>query len=113
MPYQTVVLADNPVGYWQLDETTGITANNIGSLGAPGMTGGYPDAPNPDGWDVHAYLRQTPKLFLAARERLGHDVELPARHRENRPGVERVRAHVAHSFAREPAWGVTRIDWAA
>jgi mannonate dehydratase len=48
----------------------------LGTYGAPGTAGGYPDAPNPDGWDVHAYLRQTPKLFLAARERLGHDVEL-------------------------------------
>jgi mannonate dehydratase len=48
----------------------------LGTYGAPGIVGGYPDAPNPDGWDVHAYLRQTPKLFQAAREQLGHDVEL-------------------------------------
>jgi mannonate dehydratase len=48
----------------------------LGTYGAPATVGGYPDAPNPDGWDVHAYLRQTPKLFAAARERLGEDVEL-------------------------------------
>src|SRR6185437_3079962 len=48
----------------------------LGTYGAPATVGGYPDAPNPDGWDVHAYLRQTPKLFAAARERLGDDVEL-------------------------------------
>ncbi len=47
-----------------------------GTYGAPGRLGGYPGAPNPDGWDVNAYLRQTPKLFAAARERLGDDVEL-------------------------------------
>ena len=47
-----------------------------GTYGAPGRLGGYPGAPNPDGWDVNAYLRQTPKLFAAAREWLGDDVEL-------------------------------------
>ncbi len=48
----------------------------LGTYGAPGVAGGYPGAPYPDGWDVGAYLRQTPKLFAAARERLGDDVEL-------------------------------------
>jgi mannonate dehydratase len=48
----------------------------LGTYGAPGTPGGYPDAPYPDGWDVHHYLAQTPRLFAAARERLGDDVEL-------------------------------------
>ncbi|HEY0533584.1 MAG TPA: enolase C-terminal domain-like protein, partial [Actinoplanes sp.] len=48
----------------------------LGAYGAPGSAGGYPGAPYPDGWNVHHYLRQTPRLFAAARERLGDDVEL-------------------------------------
>ncbi len=48
----------------------------LGTYGAPGVAGGYPGAPYPDGWDVGAYLRQTPRLFAAARDRLGDDVEL-------------------------------------
>lgn len=47
--YKSVVLADNPVGYWRLDESVppGNTATNLGSLGAAanglygqGVTGG-------------------------------------------------------------------------
>lgn len=48
----------------------------LGTYGAPGSRGGYPLAPYPDGWNVHHYLAQTPRLFAAARERLGDDVEL-------------------------------------
>jgi mannonate dehydratase len=48
----------------------------LGAYGAAGTAGGYPDAPYPDGWSVHHYLAQTPKLFAAARDRLGDDVEL-------------------------------------
>ncbi|BCJ39392.1 D-mannonate dehydratase CC2812 [Actinoplanes ianthinogenes] len=48
----------------------------LGTYGAPGTPGAYPDAPYPDGWSVHHYLRQTPRLFAAARDRLGDDVEL-------------------------------------
>lgn len=33
-PYSTSVLANNPLGYWRLDETSGTTAVNLGSLGA-------------------------------------------------------------------------------
>jgi mannonate dehydratase len=47
-----------------------------GTYGAPGTTGAYPDAPYPDGWDVHHYLAQTPRLFAAARDRFGDGVEL-------------------------------------
>lgn len=47
----------------------------LGTYGAPGAPGGYPGAPYPDGWNVHDYLRETPRLFEAARTRLG-DVEL-------------------------------------
>lgn len=32
--YSAVILGDNPVVYWRLDETSGSTANNLGSLGA-------------------------------------------------------------------------------
>ncbi|MCU7724741.1 starvation-sensing protein RspA [Actinoplanes sp. KI2] len=48
----------------------------LGAYGAPGRPGGYPDAPYPDGWSVRHYLAQTPRLFAAARDRLGDDVEL-------------------------------------
>jgi mannonate dehydratase len=48
----------------------------LGAYGTAGTPGGYPDAPNPDGWDVNHYLAQTPRLFAAARDRLGDDVEL-------------------------------------
>ncbi|WP_203934384.1 enolase C-terminal domain-like protein [Virgisporangium ochraceum] len=48
----------------------------LGAYGFPGTPGGYPGHPNPDGWDVHHYLRTAPALFAAARERLGADVEL-------------------------------------
>jgi mannonate dehydratase len=48
----------------------------LGAYGAAGPPGGYPGAPYPDGWNVQHYLAQTPKLFAAARERLGDDVEL-------------------------------------
>ena len=36
--YRSVVLGDNPVGYWRLDETVppGTTATNLGSLRAGG-----------------------------------------------------------------------------
>ena len=47
-----------------------------GTYGAPGRPGGYPHAPYPDGWSVQHYLAQTPRLFAAARERLGDEVEL-------------------------------------
>nr|WP_211239770.1 enolase C-terminal domain-like protein [Jiangella gansuensis] len=48
----------------------------LGTYGAPGARGGYPDAPNPDGWSVQRYLRTTPELFAAARAELGEEVEL-------------------------------------
>ena len=48
----------------------------LGAYGVAGAGGGYPDAPHPDGWDVHRYLAQTPRLFAAARDRFGDDVEL-------------------------------------
>ncbi|WP_433365985.1 enolase C-terminal domain-like protein [Actinoplanes sp. CA-142083] len=48
----------------------------LGAYGAPGRPGGYPLAPYPDGWSVQHYLAQTPRLFAAARDRLGDDVEL-------------------------------------
>jgi mannonate dehydratase len=52
----------------------------VGSYGGPGTVNAYPGTPNPDGWDVQHYLRETPKLFARAREVLGdtpnllHDV---------------------------------------
>jgi mannonate dehydratase len=48
----------------------------LGTYGAPGSPGGYPGAPDPDGWDVHHYLATTPRLFARARERFGDEVEL-------------------------------------
>jgi mannonate dehydratase len=48
----------------------------LGTYGAPGTPGGYPRSPHPDGWDAEQYLRATPTLFEAARERLGDGVNL-------------------------------------
>jgi len=45
-----------------------------GAPRSPGLTD--PAAPYPEGWRVGEYLRTTPRLFAAARERLGEDVEL-------------------------------------
>lgn len=65
------LIADG-VGYVRL-QTGGL---GLGNYGAPGTTNGYPNAPYPDGWDVNAYLRETPKLFEAGRAALGEDVNL-------------------------------------
>ena len=48
----------------------------LGTYGAPGTRGGYPRSPHPDGWDAERYLRATPGLFDAARQRLGDGVNL-------------------------------------
>ena len=48
----------------------------LGNYGAPGTRHGYPRSPHPDGWDAERYLRMTPALFAAARERLGDEVNL-------------------------------------
>ncbi|WP_345349408.1 enolase C-terminal domain-like protein [Actinoallomurus liliacearum] len=48
----------------------------LGTYGAPGTPGGYPRSPHPDGWDAERYLRATPGLFAAARDRLGDRVNL-------------------------------------
>ncbi|HEY4022983.1 MAG TPA: enolase C-terminal domain-like protein [Pseudonocardiaceae bacterium] len=48
----------------------------LGNYGAPGTRNGYPRSPHPDGWDAEQYLRVTPALFAAARERLGEQVNL-------------------------------------
>jgi mannonate dehydratase len=52
-----------------------VSQPGLGSYGAPGSGGGYPRSPHPDGWDPERYLRGTPALFAAARDRLG-DVNL-------------------------------------
>ena len=48
----------------------------LGTYGAPGAPGGYPRSPHPDGWDPERYLRSTPGLFAAARQRLGSEINL-------------------------------------
>jgi mannonate dehydratase len=48
----------------------------LGTYGAPPSRGGYPRSPHPDGWDPERYLRSTPALFAAARDRLGNEVNL-------------------------------------
>lgn len=47
-----------------------------GTYGSRPAAGSYDDRPHPDGWDVGHYLRETPKLFARARDRLGESVEL-------------------------------------
>jgi mannonate dehydratase len=65
-------LYDN--GYRHLRLQTGQAG--LGGYGIPGTAGGHPGAPYPDGWDAGEYLRQTPRLFAAARDRLADDAEL-------------------------------------
>jgi mannonate dehydratase len=48
----------------------------LGTYGAPGYPGAYPNAPYPDGWDVQHYLRTTPELFARARDALGAEPHL-------------------------------------
>jgi mannonate dehydratase len=51
--------------------------HGIGTYGAPPVTGSLRlGAPYPKGWDVEEYLVSTPRLFEAARARLGDGVEL-------------------------------------
>jgi mannonate dehydratase len=47
-----------------------------GGYGAPAVPTEYPDAPYPNGWSARDYLRRTPALFAAARERLPEQIEL-------------------------------------
>jgi len=54
-----------------------VGAAGAGHYGAPpsGRVA-YPDAPYPGGWQVSEYLTTVPRLFEAARARLGEEVEL-------------------------------------
>lgn len=61
-------------GYGHIRLQTG--QPGVGAYGWPGTPDAYPGHPNPDGWDVNHYLRTTPALFAAARDRLGPEVEL-------------------------------------
>ncbi|MEW2516650.1 enolase C-terminal domain-like protein [Actinacidiphila alni] len=61
-------------GYRHIRLQTG--GPGLGTYGAPGTRGGYPRSPHPDGWDVDRYLRTTPELFAAARDRLGDGISL-------------------------------------
>ncbi|GAB3574424.1 D-galactonate dehydratase family protein [Leifsonia lichenia] len=47
-----------------------------GGYGAPRVPTEYPDAPYRDGWSARDYLRRTPELFEAARDRLPANIEL-------------------------------------
>jgi len=47
-----------------------------GGYGAPRLPTEYPDAPYRNGWSVRDYLRRTPALFEAARDRLPDNLEL-------------------------------------
>jgi mannonate dehydratase len=73
---QTLDAAEEIVarGYGHVRLQTG--QPGLGAYGWPGTPGGYPAHPYPDGWDVQHYLRTTPELFAAARERLDPAVEL-------------------------------------
>ncbi|NGN65937.1 starvation-sensing protein RspA [Streptomyces sp. A7024] len=53
-----------------------VGGKGLGTYGAPGTRNGYPGTPHPDGWDPEEYLRTVPRLFEAARERLGDSVNL-------------------------------------
>src|SRR5690606_32536161 len=54
-----------------------VSQPGIGTYGAPQLPGlTDPSAPYPRGWSVEEYLRRTPEIFRAARERLGDEVEL-------------------------------------
>ncbi len=72
---QTLDRAEELIAEGYRDIRLQVGQPGAGSYGAPGSGGGYPRSPHPDGWDPERYLRGTPALFAAARERLG-DVNL-------------------------------------
>lgn len=47
-----------------------------GGYGAPAVATEYPDAPYRNGWSARDYLRRTPALFEAARDKLPDGIEL-------------------------------------
>ena len=54
-----------------------VSQPGLGTYGSPRLDGDtLAGAPFPRGWSVAHYLRSTPGLFAAARERLGDEVEL-------------------------------------
>ncbi len=54
-----------------------VSQPGLGAYGAPRLGAEtLPGAPFPRGWSVGEYLRTTPRLFAAARDRLGDAVEL-------------------------------------
>lgn len=53
-----------------------VTTPGGGGYGAPSAPTEYPDAPYHNGWSARDYLRRTPALFEAARDKLPDNVEL-------------------------------------
>ncbi len=97
--YSDVVLADNPIAYWKLDETSGSTATNSGSLGSSAnasftgahtkgaaslagnsgtsvqFTGGYVSPGNASGINQSGpFTQKTIELWFRANSLLGRQV---------------------------------------
>jgi len=53
-----------------------MTTPGGGGYGAPSAPTEYPNAPYRNGWSVRDYLRRTPALFEAARDKLPDNIEL-------------------------------------
>jgi mannonate dehydratase len=73
---QTLDLAEELIEQGFRNVRLQVAQPGLGSYGAPGTRGGYPRSPHPDGWDAERYVRSTPALFAAARDRLGDQVNL-------------------------------------
>jgi mannonate dehydratase len=73
---ETLDRADALIGQGYRNVRLQVGGPGLGTYGAPGTPGGYPRSPHPDGWDAEQYLRATPELFQAARERFGAGVNL-------------------------------------
>jgi len=73
---ETLAQAEGLIGEGYRNVRLQVGGPGLGTYGAPGTPGGYPRSPHPDGWDPERYLRTTPDLFAAARDRLGRDVNL-------------------------------------
>lgn len=73
---QTLERAEELIGQGYRNVRLQVGGPGLGTYGAPGTPGGYPRSPHPDGWDPERYLRTTPDLFAAARDRLGRGINL-------------------------------------
>lgn len=72
----TLDVAEELIARGQRHVRLQVTTPGRGNYGGPRVPGEYPNAPYPEGWSARDYLRTTPALFEAARDRLPAGTEL-------------------------------------